>query len=206
MDALQRRSRQSACRGQLLLDPRRGRRRAVRDDRIPGPPNTPAGQEAGWRIVAPTGTRITRLTVQYYLGQTSAGEWLPFIRTAGGSRPAELRPARRTDDLRTGRDALLSVWSGRLLHRRYRGLGRRRTMRSPERAVRHRSDAPSRVGRALRCSRPGDRHLVANDPGDERRTMARRIPPRHGEPRDQCHRQHRHSCDASPGRRSGPHN
>src|SRR4051812_4117585 len=28
-------------------------------DRIPGPPNTPAGQEAGWRLTAPPGTRIT---------------------------------------------------------------------------------------------------------------------------------------------------
>src|SRR4051812_11930782 len=54
-------------------------------DRIPGPPNTPAGQEAGWRITAPNGTRITRLTVQYYLGQRSAGEWLPFIRTTEGN-------------------------------------------------------------------------------------------------------------------------
>ncbi|WP_157592140.1 hypothetical protein [Solirubrobacter soli] len=54
-------------------------------DRIPGPPNTPGGQEAGWRIVAPTGTRITQLTLQYYLGQTNANEWLPFIRTAEGN-------------------------------------------------------------------------------------------------------------------------
>jgi hypothetical protein len=54
-------------------------------DRIPGPPNTPAGQEAGWRMTAPSGTRITHLTIQYYLGQRSAGEWLPFIRTAEGN-------------------------------------------------------------------------------------------------------------------------
>lgn len=54
-------------------------------DRIPGPPNTPAGGEAGWRVAAPHGTRITRLTAHYYLGQTSAGEWLPFIRTAEGA-------------------------------------------------------------------------------------------------------------------------
>lgn len=54
-------------------------------DRIPGPPNTPAAQEAGWRITAPTGTRITRLTIQYHLGQTNANEWLPFIRTAEGT-------------------------------------------------------------------------------------------------------------------------
>ena len=54
-------------------------------DRIPGPPNTPAGREAGWRITAPAGTRITRLTAQYYLGQFSSGEWLPFIRTAEGA-------------------------------------------------------------------------------------------------------------------------
>src|SRR4051794_4842627 len=53
-------------------------------DRIPGPPNTPAGQEAGWRIIAPTGTRISRLTLQYYLGQTNANEWLPFVRTVEG--------------------------------------------------------------------------------------------------------------------------
>lgn len=54
-------------------------------DRVPGPPNTPAGREAGWRVAAPPGTRITRFTAQYYLGQTSAGEWLPFIRTAEGA-------------------------------------------------------------------------------------------------------------------------
>jgi len=54
-------------------------------DRIPGPPNTPAMQEAGWRVTAPAGTRLTKLTAQYYLGQTSAGEWLPFIRTAEGN-------------------------------------------------------------------------------------------------------------------------
>lgn len=54
-------------------------------DRIPGPPNTLAGREAGWRVAAPNGTRITRLTAHYYLGQTSAGEWLPFIRTAEGA-------------------------------------------------------------------------------------------------------------------------
>ncbi|HWK25191.1 MAG TPA: hypothetical protein VNS09_01430 [Solirubrobacter sp.] len=54
-------------------------------DRIPGPPNTPAGGEAGWRLAAPPGTRITRLTAHYYLGQRSAGEWLPFIRTAEGA-------------------------------------------------------------------------------------------------------------------------
>src|SRR4051812_10678896 len=43
-------------------------------DRIPGPPGTPSGREAFWRVIAPAGTRITRLTAQYYLGQFSAGE------------------------------------------------------------------------------------------------------------------------------------
>jgi hypothetical protein len=53
-------------------------------DRIPGPPNASAGREAGWRVAAPTGTRISRLTAHYYLGQRSSGEWLPFVRTAEG--------------------------------------------------------------------------------------------------------------------------
>jgi hypothetical protein len=54
-------------------------------DRLPGPPNAPAGAEAGWRLTAPASARITRLVVQYYLGQRSAGEWSPFIRTSEGS-------------------------------------------------------------------------------------------------------------------------
>src|SRR4051812_20845126 len=53
-------------------------------DRIPGPPGTAFGRQAFWRVVAPSGGRISRLTAQYYLGQFSAGEWLPFIRTAEG--------------------------------------------------------------------------------------------------------------------------
>ena len=54
-------------------------------DRIPGPPNALGGREAGWRLTAPSGTRITRLTFQFHLGQNSSGEWLPFIRTAEGT-------------------------------------------------------------------------------------------------------------------------
>src|SRR4051812_10647327 len=54
-------------------------------DRVPGPPNALAGRDAGWRVTAPAGTRITRLTVQFYLGQNSSGEWLPYIRTAEGA-------------------------------------------------------------------------------------------------------------------------
>jgi hypothetical protein len=53
-------------------------------DRIPGPPGTPFDREAFWRVTAPPGARISRLTAQYYLGQFSAGEWLPFIRTSEG--------------------------------------------------------------------------------------------------------------------------
>src|SRR4051794_34076383 len=53
-------------------------------DRIPGPPGTPFGRQAFWRVVAPSGARISRLTAQYYLGQFSAGECLPFIRPAEG--------------------------------------------------------------------------------------------------------------------------
>src|SRR3954454_10718784 len=53
-------------------------------DRIPGPPGTAFGRQAFWRVAAPSGARISRLTAQYYLGQFSAGEWLPFIRTAEG--------------------------------------------------------------------------------------------------------------------------
>src|SRR3954452_21946159 len=40
----------------------------VSTHRIPGPPNTPASQEAGWRITARNGSRITHLTTQYYPG------------------------------------------------------------------------------------------------------------------------------------------
>ena len=54
-------------------------------DRIPGPPGTPLGRQAFWRFAAPSGARISRLTAQFYLGQFSAGEWLPFIRTAEGA-------------------------------------------------------------------------------------------------------------------------
>ena len=199
---------QSARRGQLRHDPtaapRTGcsRRIASLARRI-----RQRASEAGWRITAPTGTRITRLTLQYYLGQTQCRRVAPVHSNRRGQRPSKLRSARRTDELRTRGDALFSVRPGRLLRRRYRGLGCRRPLRGPERAVRHRRDAPSRVGCALRCSRPGDRHRVADDPGDERRTVARRISPRRGEPRDQCRqRQHRHSCDAAPGGRSSPHN
>ena len=53
-------------------------------DRIPGPPNAAKGRGTGWRITAPAGTRITGLTAQYYLGQRSDGEWLPYLRTASG--------------------------------------------------------------------------------------------------------------------------
>lgn len=54
-------------------------------DRIPGPPNTPKDDGAGWRVSAPTGTHISRLIAQYYLGQNSAGEWFPYIRTGEGT-------------------------------------------------------------------------------------------------------------------------
>lgn len=54
-------------------------------DRIPGPPNAPKDRAAGWRFTSPTGTRISRVTAQYYLGQNSGGEWSPYIRTGEGS-------------------------------------------------------------------------------------------------------------------------
>ncbi|RKQ90818.1 hypothetical protein C8N24_0633 [Solirubrobacter pauli] len=54
-------------------------------DRVPAPPNAVAGTEAGWRFPAPPGTAISRITAQYYLGQFSSGEWLPFLRTADGT-------------------------------------------------------------------------------------------------------------------------
>src|SRR5262249_29849783 len=54
-------------------------------DRIPGPPDTPAGRSAGWRVLAPSGTRISRLVTRFYLGQRSSGEWLPYIATNEGS-------------------------------------------------------------------------------------------------------------------------
>ena len=92
-------------------------------DRIPGPPNTPAGREAGWRVTAPAGTRITRLTLQYYLGQFSAGEWLPFIRTAEGAVLESCVPAERADDVRTraSRPTTRSVLSA-CTQRRHPGL------------------------------------------------------------------------------------
>lgn len=54
-------------------------------DRLPAPPNAMAGGEAGWRVSAPPGTTISRITAQYYLGQFSSGEWLPYLRTADGT-------------------------------------------------------------------------------------------------------------------------
>jgi hypothetical protein len=54
-------------------------------DRIPGPPHTPKDRAAGWRLKTPSGVRITRLTTQRYLGQRSAGEWFPYLKTLEGA-------------------------------------------------------------------------------------------------------------------------
>jgi hypothetical protein len=54
-------------------------------DRIPSPPNTPKARAAGWRFSVPAGLTITRLTTQHYLGQRSAGEWFPYLKTAEGA-------------------------------------------------------------------------------------------------------------------------
>ena len=204
---LQRRSGQSARRGQLRLDPRRRRRRTVRDGSHPWPAEyarRPRSRLAHHRAdrdpnhpsdgpVLPGTDEVPASGFRSF--EPPKGNVLQSCVPPGGQTTCE-RGA--TPYSPFGPADSFAVDTA--------GLDARRTLCSPERAVRHRGDAPSRLGRALRCSRPGDRHRVANDPGDERRTVARRISPRRGEPRDQCHRQRRHSCHAPSGRRSTPRN
>ena len=62
---------------------RRAHRRPVRGRPHPRAPERTQGPRRGWRLTAPAGTRITGLTAQFYLGQNSAGEWFPYLRTSG---------------------------------------------------------------------------------------------------------------------------
>jgi hypothetical protein len=54
----------------------------VVEDHIPGPPDTPAGSDLFWRFTAPSGTTITHLDLDRFLGKRS-DPWRPYGRADG---------------------------------------------------------------------------------------------------------------------------
>ena len=118
-------------------------------DRIPGPPNSPKGRAAGWRLTAPAGTRITRLTAQFYLGQNSDGEWFPYIRTSSGQVLETCQPPGGDPECERGAGdyhPFGPVWTYDAQHRRSGG---RCQLRGVDRRMRQRRDIASRVAGAV---------------------------------------------------------
>ena len=54
-------------------------------DRIPGPPDVPAGKSIRWRFAAPLGATITALNGDFSLSRQLADSYSPFLRTAEGT-------------------------------------------------------------------------------------------------------------------------
>src|SRR5215218_6053102 len=54
-------------------------------DRIPGPPDVPAGKSIRWRFSAPAGATITALNGEFSLSRQLADSYSPFLRTAQGT-------------------------------------------------------------------------------------------------------------------------
>ena len=74
-----------ADRRQLRGRHRRARGRPIRGRPDPGPPNALAGARPDGAMTAPPERGSRDSPLQYFLGQFSSGEWLPFIRTAEGA-------------------------------------------------------------------------------------------------------------------------
>jgi hypothetical protein len=55
----------------------------VAQDHIPGPPNAPPGAEVFWRFTAPTGTTVTHLDIDRFLGKMGDQSWRPYGRADG---------------------------------------------------------------------------------------------------------------------------
>ena len=160
--AVERRPRQSSDRRQLRAVTGGPEDGLSVTDRIPGPPGTPAGREALWRVTAPPGARISRLTAQFYLGQFSAGEWQPFIRTAERRRAGQLYARRRTDHVRTRRAALRPIRPSARYQLDASGLEAGVRCAIPSGPVRNRRDAPSRLAGDLQQPRADHRPVPAD--------------------------------------------
>ena len=200
---VQRRSGQSARRGQLRLDPRRRRRRAVRDGSHPWP------SEHARR----PGSGLADNRADRDPNHPSDAPVLPG--TEKCRRVASVHPNRRGNVLQS-----CVPPSGQTNCERgatpYSPFGPADFFAVDTAGLESAYAAQRRAGSAvpgrrsitygLRSTvpRPGDRHRRCRRFSDERRTVARRISPRRGEPRDQCDRQRRHSRDASAGGRSSP--